>query len=128
MMTNAAVRMSEMVRRFVVCLVRPSMCEWVCVCIKLSVLDVIEPEGEKPRDVVVVERVEDLPARFPRADEVHLAQSTQLMGDGGFGHAESIGDGADASFPVHKLGDDADAACVAQGAEELGEFDGFKFG
>ena len=70
--------------------------------------------------MVVVDGVKDLPARFSCADEVHLAQPAQLVRDGGFGHAESIGEGADAHFPVHKLGDDANAARIAERAEELG--------
>ena len=70
--------------------------------------------------MVVVDRIKDLPARFARADEVHLAQSAQLMRDGGFGHAESIGEDADAHFTVHELGNDTNAACVAEGAEEFG--------
>ena len=77
--------------------------------------------------MVVVDRIKDLPARFARADEMHLAQPAQLMRDGGFGHAESIGEDADAHFSVHKLGNDADPACVAERAEKLGKFDGFKF-
>ena len=78
--------------------------------------------------MVVVDRIKDLPARFARADEMHLAQPAQLMRDGGFGHAEPIGNRADAHFPVDELGDDADAARVAEGAEEFGELDGFEFG
>lgn len=93
-----------------------------------SVLDVVEPECEQARDVVVVYRVEDLPARFARADEMHLAQSAQLMRDCGFGHTESVGEGADAHFAVHELGDDADTARVAEGAEKFSKFDGFEFG
>jgi hypothetical protein len=93
-----------------------------------SVLDVVESQGEQARDVVIFNRVEDLPARFARSDEVHLAQSTQLMGYGGLGHAESIGEDADAHFPAYELGNDANAACVAEGTEEFSKFDGFEFG
>ena len=78
--------------------------------------------------MVIFNGVEDLSARFARAHEVHLAQSTQLMGYGGLGHAESIGEGADAHFPVDELGNDANAARVAEGAEEFSKFDGFEFG
>lgn len=78
--------------------------------------------------MVIFNGVEDLPARFARADEVHLTQSAQLMGYSGLGHAESIGEGADAHFPVHELGNDANAARVTEGAEEFSKFDGFEFG
>ncbi len=78
--------------------------------------------------MVVVYRVKDLPARFARTDEMHLPQPAQLMGDGGFGHTESIRKGAHALFAVHEQGDETDAARVAEGAEEFGEFDGFEFG
>jgi hypothetical protein len=91
-------------------------------------LDVIQPQREQARDMVIVYGVKDLPARFARADKVHLAQTAQLVGDGGFGHAESIGKGADALFAVHKQGNEADAVRVAEGAEEFGKFDGFEFG
>ena len=77
--------------------------------------------------MIVVYGVEDLPARFARTDEVHLAQPAQLMRDSGFGHAEPIGEDADAHFSVHELGNDADAARVAERAEKLGKFDGFEF-
>lgn len=69
--------------------------------------------------MVVIQCIENLPARFPCADEVHLTQSAQLMGDGGFGHAESVGKGAYTHFPVHELGNDANAARVAEGTEEF---------
>jgi hypothetical protein len=49
------------------------------------------------------------------------------MGNGRLGHAEPIGEGADAHFPVHELGDDSDAARIAKGAEEFCKFDGFEF-
>ena len=67
--------------------------------------------------MVVVDGVKNLPARFPGVDEVHLAQSAQLVRDSGFGHTESIGEGADAHFAVHEQGNDADTARVAEGAE-----------
>lgn len=70
--------------------------------------------------MVIFNGVEDLPSGFARADEMHLAQSAQLVRDGGFSHAESIGEGADAHFPVHELGDDADAARVAESAKKFG--------
>jgi len=70
--------------------------------------------------MVIVDGVKDLPARFSCADEVHLTQSAQLVRDGRFGHAESIGEGADAHFAVYEQGNDADAARVAEGAEEFG--------
>ncbi len=77
--------------------------------------------------MIVVDGVEDLPPQFARADEMHLAQPAQLMGNGGFGHAEAIRECVNAHFPVHQLCDDADAARVAEGAEEFGKFNGSKF-
>lgn len=74
MTTNAAVNPNESARRFVVCV-------WVWVCIELSVYDVIKPQREQARDVIVFDGVKDLPARFARADEVHLPQPAQLMRD-----------------------------------------------
>lgn len=70
--------------------------------------------------MVIVQCVKDLSARFSGADEMHLTQSTQLMRDGGFGHAESIRNGADGHFPADEQRNDADAARVAEGTEEFG--------
>jgi hypothetical protein len=86
----------------------------------LSVLDVIETKREQACNVVIIDGIKDLPARFAGADKVHLAQSAQLVRDSGFGHTESIGKGADAHFPVHEQGNQADTACVAECAEEFG--------
>jgi hypothetical protein len=65
-----------------------------------SVSDMLKSHFEQAGDMVVIQRVEDLPAFLSRADEVHLAQSAQLMGDSGFGHAEPVSEGADAHFSI----------------------------
>ncbi len=78
--------------------------------------------------MVIIQRVKDLPARFSRADKVHVPQSAQLMGDGRFGHAKTFGKRADGQFAVHELGNDAQAIRIAEGAEQFGEFGGFWFG
>ena len=87
----------------------------------------VQSQCEQARDVVIFDGVEDLPARLARADEMHLTQPAQLMRDSGLSHAEPFGEGADAHFPVHELGNDADAAGIAEGAEEFGKLDGFEF-
>jgi hypothetical protein len=38
-----------------------------------SVSDMVESHREQARDMIVVQRVKDLPARFPRTDEAHLS-------------------------------------------------------
>jgi hypothetical protein len=73
--------------------------------------------------MVIIQRVKDLPPVFACADEVHLAQSTQLMRYGRLGHFEFFGQRADAHFAFHEKGDQADTAGVAEGAEEFSKFE-----
>jgi hypothetical protein len=78
--------------------------------------------------MVIVERVKDLPPVFACADEVHLTQPAQLMRHGRLSHFEFFGESADTHFTFHQKGDKADAAGIAEGAEEFSKFDGFEFG
>jgi len=68
-------------------------------------------------DVLVVEGVKDLAAVFAGTHEAHLAQAAQVVGGGGFGEADSGGEGTDVHFAMGEGGDDADAAGIAEGAE-----------
>jgi hypothetical protein len=72
-------------------------------------------------DVSVVQTVEDLAPLPATSNEPQLPQAPQLMGHGRFTHAQSLGQGADAQFPLEENGDDANPAGVAQSTEEVGE-------
>jgi hypothetical protein len=88
----------------------------------------IKPHAVEFVDVLVFERVKNLPSFFARADEAHLAQSAQLMGYGGLGHIESFGQGADTHLAFDEQGDNPHAAGVAEGAEKFSKLDSFEFG
>ena len=78
-------------------------------------------------DVFNFKFVKNLSSFFSRADNAHLTQSAQLMRYGGFGHFEFFGKHADAHLAFAYYGDDSDAACIAESAEEFGKLDGFEF-
>jgi hypothetical protein len=92
------------------------------------VLDVIESKGKQTRYVIIVQTVKDLPACFSRAYKMHLPESAQLMGDGGFSHFESIRQRADAHLTFDQDGDNPYTASVTESAEQFGKLDGFEFG
>lgn len=75
----------------------------------------------------IVKSVEDLPASFPRADQMHLPQTAQLMGHSGFAHREPFRQCANAHLAFKQEGDDAHAAGVTKSAEEFGKLNSFEF-
>src|SRR4026208_1846018 len=91
-------------------------------------LDMFQAKRKKPRYVIVIQGVKDLPAGFSGAEQMHVPQSTQLMGNGGFGHCKSLCQCADAPLAFQQKSNDAYATGVAQGAEELSQLNGFEFG
>ncbi len=80
-------------------------------------LNMVKPEGKQARYVVVIEAVKNLPACFSGADEVHLSQSTHLVGYSRLGHFESCRESADAHLSFDEQGNNPHAAGVAEGAE-----------
>lgn len=56
-----------------------------------------------------------------------MPQPAQLMRNGRFAHGESFCQRADAQLAFQQKGNDAHAAGVAEGAEELGQLDGLEF-
>ena len=76
----------------------------------------------------IVKSVEDLPASFPRADQMHLPQPAQLMRHSGFAHCESFRQRANAHLAFKQESNDAHAAGVTEGAEEFSKLDSFEFG
>jgi hypothetical protein len=58
-------------------------------------------------------------AVFARLDEPHLAQGPKMVGNGGLGQADRVGQGPDVPFAGSQHGQDPDAARVAEGAEQL---------
>ena len=91
-------------------------------------LNVFQPQREEARYMIVRERVEDLPARFAGANEMHLPQPTQLVRYRRFAHCESICQGANAHLALEQNGNNAHAAGIAEGAEEFRKLDRFEFG
>ena len=103
-------------------------------CVGVEVLGVCDGFREEHRDVVVVQRVDDLTAASVAGDETELAQDTELLGDGRLFHLEVASEFGDrargGSEPredpnaawccerLHRVGDDL-GGCVA----ELGEID-----
>ena len=78
--------------------------------------------------MLIIKSVEDLPASFSRADQMHLPQAAQLMRHCGFAHREPFGQRADAHLAFQQEGDDPHTAGIAQGAEEFSKLNGFEFG
>jgi hypothetical protein len=56
--------------------------------VALSVFHVLKSQTIELRHVIIVESVKDLAPIFATAHQAQLAQSTQLVGHGGFGHFE----------------------------------------
>ena len=83
--------------------------------------DVAEPLLEQPRDVLVVERVEDHPPVAARTDQPHAAKQAKLVGYGGFAEVEQRRKVADAQLRVRERIEDPHARGVSQNAEGVGE-------
>ena len=82
---------------------------------------VVQAQTVQPGYVVIVKGVIDLATFLPAAHKVKLAQATQLMRNGRFGHVEVCSEISDIQFPFEKKGDDPQAGSVAEGAEQVSE-------
>jgi len=82
---------------------------------------VFEPLCEQADDVVVVEGVEDQLSGAALANEPRVAQEAELVGDGGLGDAEEVGDVADTELGAGEGVEDADASGVTEDLECVGE-------
>ena len=77
---------------------------------ELEMLDVGDRLVEQVRDVVVVEVVDDVAALAVSDDEAEVAQQTQLVGDSGGLHADSLGERVDTRGARTQAAEYADAA------------------
>ena len=73
-------------------------------------------------DVMVMQLVKHLPAHLAVADQAGGAQGAELVGNGGFGHAELGGEIADAALLHGKQGNEPQPRGIGQGGEELRHF------
>ena len=76
---------------------------------------------EQADDVLVVERVVDLPPSAPRAHEAHAAQQPQLVRDGRLADPDQLGDIADAQLSAGERVENPDSRRIAQHSERVGE-------
>jgi hypothetical protein len=64
----------------------------------LAMPDVIQTQPEKGFDMVIVQAVENLPADFAAPHQPHLAQASQMVGDGRLADPDGLGQGPDVHF------------------------------
>lgn len=86
--------------------------------------DVIETAPKEFDDVVIIEANKDVTPLLAGADEAFVAQSAQLMGDGGLGHSQAVHQFADANLSIQQGGNDEDACRIAQRVEQAGKVGG----
>ena len=87
----------------------------------LSMQNVIKTALEQFNDMIIVETDKDIASLFAGADEPLVAQSAQLMGDGGFGQSQTIHQFTDTNFSIKQSADDENACRVAQRVEQAGK-------
>ena len=69
--------------------------------------------------MLIVERVEDLPAGAPRAHQPHAAQQPELVRHGRLADADQRRDVADAALAAGERVEDADAGGIPEDAERV---------
>lgn len=90
----------------------------------LSMQNVIQTAPEELDDMIVVQANIDITPLFAGADESLVAQSAQLMRDGGFSQTKPLHQFADTDFPIEQSADDENPGWVAQCIEQVGEIGG----
>jgi len=80
---------------------------------------VVQAQTVQPGYVVIVEGIVHLSAFLAAAHEAQLAEATQLMGYGRFGHSELRGEIANVQFPFKKDRDNPQAGWVTESAEQV---------
>ena len=84
-------------------------------------LDVAQALPEERQNVLVIKRIEDHPTLSPRPHDARVSQETQLMRDGGFGHAELEREVTDTQLGAGERIKDSHTCGVAEHAEDLGQ-------
>jgi hypothetical protein len=84
-------------------------------------LDVRHGKPEELDDVLIVERIEHLPARTPGSDEPHPPQQPQLMRDSGLADSHEARDVAHAQIAGCQGIQNPDACGITEDTERLGD-------
>jgi hypothetical protein len=87
-------------------------------------LHVLQPTPKKNEHVFVVQRVDHVSAVAARPNEPELPQAPQLVGRGRFTDADDAGQVAYGHFALSQCSNDPYPTRVAQGAKQLGQFEG----
>jgi hypothetical protein len=85
--------------------------------------NVVQTALEKFDDMLVIDANENVSPLFARADETLVAQSAQLVRNGGFGQTDTLHQFTYADFTFHESGNNANPGGIAQGFEEIGEIE-----
>ena len=93
----------------------------------LSMQNVIQTAPEELDDMIVVQANIDITPLFAGADESLVAQSAQLMRDGGFSQTKPLDQFADTDFPFKQGRNDEDTRRIAQRVKQIGKI-GCDFG
>ncbi len=75
----------------------------------------------KSFDMVIVEFVVDFAAGAAIFDNFSVTQNGKLVGDGGFGHIEDVGNVTDAHFALIECPENLNASGFAEDFEEFGK-------
>ena len=78
---------------------------------------VIKPQTIEFSDMVIIEGVIDLPPVFAAADQLHLAQSAELMRDGRLAHLKLSRDITNVHLTGKQDRNNPQASWVAEGTE-----------
>ncbi len=81
----------------------------------------VQSQEIKLGDVVIVESVIDQPSVLAAADQLHMTQAAQLMGNSRLGHLKLDHEVADVPLAVEQKGDDTQTGRVAEGAEQVSQ-------
>jgi hypothetical protein len=82
-------------------------------------LDVIQATRIQVSDVFIVQGIKHLAAFFAGANQAHLAESAQLVRNGGVTEPYGLGEGANVFLALSQFRDNAYPAGIAKCAKEI---------
>lgn len=94
----------------------------------LSMQNVVETALKEFDDMIVIKADKDIASLFAGADKPLVAQSAQLMRDGGFSQTKPLDQFTDTDFPFKQGRNNEDARRIAQRIEQVGEIGGDRGG
>lgn len=83
-------------------------------CFPSLVPDMRQSLPEEPRDMGVVERVENVPSRLPHSHQAHVTHRPKLVRDSRLRHAKGRRNGVHALLPFEQKRNNPDAGRVAE--------------